>query len=359
MSRYGALVGLPWDDNCVEEDDEMNLFESRGGDSKMSSPSAPKAVSGLPTFPPQPVTPTRGAGKGKHTKRDQMRLAHLVSVLNRIATNNGWHTMLFEDTPNAPTLASECRGLFPTPGSTLDTTHRSADKAGPQTQTPSLPPACRAPLETTARPSHAQPGPLPPRPPWSDRHPPPPGPLSRKSYADTFRDVTALVNLAKTMPDLPSDCILAMYKASLPPPSNKHRINLTTSGPSRCQVLLQLDPLPPASKFPAIVSSVNRILSKGNLQVDSCYTAYGGLTLLTTHVTTQAEIDLITTAIQQTLAPRGFLSSSWQVSDDWPWCEDQSIAGSTELASSKLLLSDPSTSSADIGECLDGPLLCG
>jgi hypothetical protein len=240
----------------------------------MSSSSAPKAVSGPPAFPPEPVTPTRGAGKGKctsaaaeltphgpcagpssagpsatsfhapkatmasctssqgsaspappvlpqmeppaeeipppchkhtrnllkvfdhsinilnawsglmwSTKRDQMHLACSLLVLNRIATNNRWHTMPFKDTPNAPTLTSECRGLFPTPGNnTPDTTHRSADKAGPQTQTPSLPPAhCAsslppahcAPSETTARPSHAQHGPPPPQPLWSNWCPPP------------------------------------------------------------------------------------------------------------------------------------------------------------------------------------------
>jgi hypothetical protein len=112
----------------------------------------------------------------------------------------------------------------------------------------------------------------------------------------------ALVNLAKTVPDLPSDCILAMHKASLPPPSNKCQINSTTSGPSQCQVLLRLDPIPPASKLPAIIASANRLLGKGDLWVNSCYAAYGGLTLLTTHVTSQAKIDLIATAIQQTLA---------------------------------------------------------
>jgi hypothetical protein len=110
-----------------------------------------------------------------------------------------------------------------------------------------------------------------------------------------------LVNLAKTVPDLPSDRILAMHKASLPPPSNKRRINLMTSGLSQHQVLLQLDPLPSTSKFPAIVTSANRSLGKGDLWVDSCYATYG-LTLLTTRVATQAEIDLIATAIQQTLA---------------------------------------------------------
>jgi hypothetical protein len=63
-----------------------------------------------------------------------------------------------------------------------------------------------------------------------------------------------------------------------------------------------LDPLDPTSKFPVIIGSVNCILSKGNLQVNSCYAAYGGLALLTTHVASQAEIDLIATAIMQMLA---------------------------------------------------------
>jgi hypothetical protein len=75
-----------------------------------------------------------------------------------------------------------------------------------------------------------------------------------------------------------------------------------TSSPSQRQVLLQLDPLPPTSKFPAIIGSANHILSKGGLQVNSCYAAYGGLALLTTCVASQAEIDLITTAIMQMLA---------------------------------------------------------
>jgi hypothetical protein len=56
---------------------------------------------------------------------------------------------------------------------------------------------------------------------------------------------------------------------------------------------------------------------------------------------------------------RGFLGSSRQVSNNWPRCEDQNIAGSTELASGKLSLSDPSTSSADRGEYLGGPSPCG
>jgi hypothetical protein len=51
-----------------------------------------------------------------------------------------------------------------------------------------------------------------------------------------------------------------------------------------------------------IVGLANHILSKGNLQVDSCYAAYGGLALLTTHIVSQAEIDLIATAVVQTLA---------------------------------------------------------
>jgi hypothetical protein len=124
----------------------------------------------------------------------------------------------------------------------------------------------------------------------------------RKSYANTIRDVTALVNLAKTVSDLPSDRILAMHKGSLPPPSNKWHINSTTSGPSQCQVLIWLDPLPSSSKLPAIVGSANHALGRSDLQVNSCYAAYGGLTLLTNHVASQTEIDLIGGAVTQTLA---------------------------------------------------------
>jgi hypothetical protein len=67
MSHFGVLARLPWDDDQEEEeeDNEMNLFKSGGGDSKMSLPSASRSVSGPPAFPPEPVTPTKGAGKGK------------------------------------------------------------------------------------------------------------------------------------------------------------------------------------------------------------------------------------------------------------------------------------------------------
>jgi hypothetical protein len=47
MSQYGALTGSPWDDDH-EDDDEMDLFEAGGGDSKMSSLSTSKVVSGSP-----------------------------------------------------------------------------------------------------------------------------------------------------------------------------------------------------------------------------------------------------------------------------------------------------------------------
>jgi hypothetical protein len=93
-----------------------------------------------------------------------------------------------------------------------------------------------------------------------------------------------------------------MHKASLPLLSNKHQINSTTSSPSWCQVLIRLDPLPPGSKLPVIVRLANCALSKSNLWVDSCYAAYGGLTLLTNCVANQSEINLIGGAVMQMLA---------------------------------------------------------
>jgi hypothetical protein len=109
------------------------------------------------------------------------------------------------------------------------------------------------------------------------------------------------VNLAKTMPDLPSDHILVMHKASLPLPSNKWCINSTTSSPSWCQVLIWLDPLLSGSKLPAIIGLANHALSRSDLWVDSCYAAYGGLTLLTNCIASQSEIDLIGGAVMEML----------------------------------------------------------
>jgi hypothetical protein len=92
-----------------------------------------------------------------------------------------------------------------------------------------------------------------------------------------------------------------MHKASLPPLSNKRWINSTTSSPSQCQVFIRLDTLPSSSKLPAIVSLANCALSKSNLWVNSCYAAYGGLTLLTNCIASQSEIDLIGSAVMQML----------------------------------------------------------
>jgi hypothetical protein len=124
-------------------------------------------------------------------------------------------------------------------------------------------------------------------------------------YADTIRDVTSLVNLAKTVPDLPTDHILAMHQASLPPVSNKCCINSTMAGPTQHQVLIQVDPILPAFCFTVIVGCVNHSLTsaKSDLQVDSCIHAYGGISLLTNCIATQSEISLIGSAVTAGLAP--------------------------------------------------------
>jgi hypothetical protein len=51
-----------------------------------------------------------------------------------------------------------------------------------------------------------------------------------------------------------------------------------------------------------IVGLANCALGRSDLWVDSCYAAYGGLTLFTNHVTSQTEIDLIGDAVMQMLA---------------------------------------------------------
>jgi hypothetical protein len=50
-----------------------------------------------------------------------------------------------------------------------------------------------------------------------------------------------------------------------------------------------------------IVGLVNRALARSDLWVNSCYATYGGLTLLTNHIASQSEIDLIGGAVMQLL----------------------------------------------------------
>jgi hypothetical protein len=64
---------------------------------------------------------------------------------------------------------------------------------------------------------------------------------------------------------------------------------------------IQLDSLLSSSKLPTIVGLANHALSRSDLQVDSCYAAYGGLTLLTNCIASLTEIDLIGGAVTQML----------------------------------------------------------
>jgi hypothetical protein len=93
-----------------------------------------------------------------------------------------------------------------------------------------------------------------------------------------------------------------MHQASVPPVPSKRRINSMTVGPSCRQVLIQLDPMPTDSTFPAIVGSANCALSQVNLWVDFCFSAYGGIALHTNCVTSQPEMDLIGPAIARALS---------------------------------------------------------
>jgi hypothetical protein len=121
-------------------------------------------------------------------------------------------------------------------------------------------------------------------------------------------DVTALVNLAKTVPNLPSDCIIAMHQASVPPAPSKHHINSMMSSPLQHQVLIHLDPIPANSSFPSIVGTANRALSRVDLRVDSCFAAYGRISLCTNCVANQDKIALISPG----LVGEGFFKKSGQ-----------------------------------------------
>ncbi|KXN85041.1 hypothetical protein AN958_11779 [Leucoagaricus sp. SymC.cos] len=93
-----------------------------------------------------------------------------------------------------------------------------------------------------------------------------------------------------------------MHQASVLPAAPKRKIKSTVPGPSHRQVLVKIDPLPSSSQFPALMGAANRSLSKSDLQVDSCHFTYGGISLLTSRVASQAEIDLVSSSVQRLLS---------------------------------------------------------
>ncbi|KXN91775.1 hypothetical protein AN958_12328 [Leucoagaricus sp. SymC.cos] len=93
-----------------------------------------------------------------------------------------------------------------------------------------------------------------------------------------------------------------MHQASVPPAAPKQKIKSTVSGPSRQQILIKINPLPSSLQFPALVGTANQSLGKSDLRVDSCHFAYGGISLLTSHVASQGEIDLVKAGVTRLLS---------------------------------------------------------
>ncbi|KXN88315.1 hypothetical protein AN958_07460 [Leucoagaricus sp. SymC.cos] len=121
------------------------------------------------------------------------------------------------------------------------------------------------------------------------------------SYANTVHNITALVNLAKTIPDLPSDHIIVIHQASVPPLPPCRKIKSMVAGPSQCQILVQSEVVVSASAFSSLVSVANWALTKVDLQVDSCTLAYREISLFTSHMVTAEEIQLVTSAVHKYL----------------------------------------------------------
>ncbi|KXN91787.1 hypothetical protein AN958_12062 [Leucoagaricus sp. SymC.cos] len=213
----------------------------------------------------------------------------------------------FDDSPNAPTLASAMHDLLPCDAPQHPPLiHGMADSAAPPPSAPACgpPPSAPAygpPLEATAHPLLAPKPAPPPWPAWSAKHSPPPSSV-KHSYTDTVCDVTSLVNLTKMIPDLPSDHIIAMHQASVLPAAPKQKIKFTIPSPSQWQVLIKIDPLPSSLQFPALVGTANCSLSKSDLWVDSCHFTYRGISLLTSCVASQGEIDLMKAGVSRLLS---------------------------------------------------------
>ncbi|KXN92111.1 hypothetical protein AN958_09165 [Leucoagaricus sp. SymC.cos] len=228
--------------------------------------------------------------------------------------SKGWHELLFP--PHSALLGTppDLKGMLatlvpqPPPGPQIHGSAESADPAPP-------PPLsmCGPSSEATACPSAPHPS-IPPRPPRSPKHPSPSlAPAPKRSYTDTVHDITALVNLAKTVPDLPSDCIIVIHQASIPPLPSQRKIKLTVAGPSRHQILVKSEAVVSASSFPSLVGVANCSLAKVDLRVDLCASAYGGISLFTSCVATAEEIQLVAAAVHKHLGYQvsASLPTSW------------------------------------------------
>ncbi|KXN89365.1 hypothetical protein AN958_05789 [Leucoagaricus sp. SymC.cos] len=230
--------------------------------------------------------------------------AHIALKLGQLVgsfISKGWHKLPFFRSGSAgpsSTLKGVLESLVPRPPLGPQTCG-SAESADPAPPPPSS--MCAPPSEATARPLAPCPQ-ASPRPPRSLKHPAPSSaPASKRSYANTVHDITALVNLAKTVPDLPSDHIIAMHQASVPPLPSCRKLKTTVAGPSQHQVLIKTEAVVSASVFPSLVGIANRSLAKVNLWVDSCVAAYRGISLLTSQVASPEEIQVIAAAIHQHL----------------------------------------------------------
>src|SRR6267154_411362 len=241
--------------------------------------------------------------------RDKMRVSWAFSLLIEKTVSLGWHTIPFSDSPGSHSLLTTLRGLVPkdppatgvtpvlirgTADSAAQPHPPSGRKVQPRSSALPFPPA-RLP---TGGPGTTGP---PQRPPRSSKRPPPPVPAaSQRSYADTVKKATDLVTLTRTMPDLEPERIVAMHQAAISSATaTKQRINSTTTGPSRRQILVSLprDLHISGATFPGIVAQANRALDKSSLEVESVHFAYGGISLLTSRVPSPAEIALLAGAV--------------------------------------------------------------
>ncbi|KXN85444.1 hypothetical protein AN958_11248 [Leucoagaricus sp. SymC.cos] len=253
----------------------------------MAGPSTPHA-SVLLVGPPDPITPVPRKGKGKKKCSSVVAeltppSAHLVPSASCLST------------PAPPVSPSPVTGGL-SPGHPPPI-HEMANSAAPSSSAPVHGPPSKA---TAHPPPAARPAP-PPQPAQSTKCPPPPSSV-KCSYTDTVHDVTSLVNLAKMVPDLSSDHIIAMHQASVLPAVPKQKIKSTVPDPSQQQVLIKINPLPSSLQFLALVGTANCSLGKSDLWVDSCHFTYGGISLLTSRVASQGEIDLVKAGVSHLLS---------------------------------------------------------
>jgi len=137
----------------------------------------------------------------------------------------------------------------------------------------------------------------------------------RFALASSHEDFLCLLQLKEAFPNLPQTTIIFMHQASLgvtkasqggsSRPAVSRTLKMTIQGPTRCQVLILLDPAAietVVANAASVVLSCNKDLveARSKLRVESVCKVWNGVSMSTNSVASAAELEVIKQWLKKT-----------------------------------------------------------